>query len=183
MEKRCISCFSGFTLIELLVVVLIIGILAAVALPQYQVAVMKSRTMSLLPLMKAIEEAEHVYRLANGGFTTDFTALDIEMPAGGSEEEETLSGGAYQNKLVYKDITCYLQDQNLPEDTYDKNDFISVVCSYNDDNAPILERYFLRSYWLCWDGNGEMANKVCKAISGKSSHNDTSRLKGKGYFF
>ncbi len=71
---------GGFTLIELLVVVLIIGILAAVALPQYQKAVLKSRNTEIKQLVKAIANAENVYFLANGKYAADFNQLDFDVP-------------------------------------------------------------------------------------------------------
>ena len=72
---------SGFTLIELLVVVLIIGILAAVALPQYNKAVEKSRAMQALTLIKSLSNALETYYLANNDMPPSFEQLDITLPA------------------------------------------------------------------------------------------------------
>ncbi len=69
----------GFTLIELLVVVLIIGILAAVALPQYTKAVEKSRAAQALAVLKSFGQANLAYYMANGQYPVSFEQLDIDM--------------------------------------------------------------------------------------------------------
>jgi prepilin-type N-terminal cleavage/methylation domain-containing protein len=68
---------KAFTLIELLVVVLIIGILAAIALPQYNKAVLRSRAAEAVQLQRSLYNAEQMYFLANGVYTTDVRKLDI----------------------------------------------------------------------------------------------------------
>ena len=78
-NKSKISCKRGFTLIELLVVVLIIGILAAVAVPQYRIAVAKARVTEALTVLKAITDAQEVYFLAHGQYTNDISNLDVSM--------------------------------------------------------------------------------------------------------
>ena len=70
----------AFTLIELLVVVLIIGILAAIALPQYNKAVEKSRMTEAIVAIEAIAQANQLYKLANGTFTREITDLDVDFP-------------------------------------------------------------------------------------------------------
>ena len=70
---------KGFTLIELLVVVLIIGILSAVALPQYQKAVWKSRASQLYVSAKSLATAQEVYYLANGNWAKSFSDLDLSF--------------------------------------------------------------------------------------------------------
>ena len=70
----------GFTLIELLVVVLIIGILAAIALPKYQKAVAKTQATQALTLLKSLEQAYKAYYMANGQWATSLDDLDIRIP-------------------------------------------------------------------------------------------------------
>ena len=72
---------KGFTLIELLVVVLIVGILSAIALPQYRKVVAKSRIATMLPLAKAIVNAKEVYYMQNGEYNRDTTVLGVQVPS------------------------------------------------------------------------------------------------------
>lgn len=149
---------GGFTLIELLVVVLIIGILAAVALPQYQVAVGKSRVSALLPLMRAIDSAEQIYFLANGSYTKVFGDLSIEMPSGGSFSQA-------DDRVTYDNFYCYL---------HGTNPFLSLTCQENTLGLNI-ERYFkaedleddIKDAWaICWAQNdNSVKQKICKSIS------------------
>ena len=71
---------AGFTLIELLVVVLIIGILAGVALPQYQKAVAKARYTQMITAGKSLKDAMELYYMANGDYPVFWSDLDITYP-------------------------------------------------------------------------------------------------------
>ena len=78
----------GFTLIELLVVVLIIGILSAIALPQYQQAVEKSRAAEAMSNISTFAKAVKVWKLAHPDGNRKFTGvgygvgeLDIDIPS------------------------------------------------------------------------------------------------------
>ena len=110
----------GFTLIELLVVVLIIGILAAVALPQYQKAVEKARATEAVLTISTLEKAVDRWLLENGKPSQSITFLgdgdsaytkvdlDIEIPC---KWKENLNCGSsdyyYQAKCSVSDCEIH----------------------------------------------------------------------------
>lgn len=143
----------GFTLIELLVVVLIIGILAAVALPQYNKAVAKARLTEALLAINAAEKQMELYVLEHGvpeGKSTipmDTTGIKVDIQGGCSYGGCGITyyhkdGGG--NLLYALDVGGYTQD---PEG--------AGLLSYTK-NGPW--------YQGCWTNNTTIGKYICKSL-------------------
>lgn len=70
---------NGFTLVELLVVVLIIGILTAVALSQYNITTDKTKLLRLLPLARSVKNPQEMYYLENGHYAKNWEDLGTDI--------------------------------------------------------------------------------------------------------
>jgi len=78
VKKR--SPLAAFTLLELLIVIIILGILAALALPQYLRTVEKSRGSEALIHLGTIRTVEMNFYAENRQYTNDWSLLDIDNP-------------------------------------------------------------------------------------------------------
>ena len=143
----------GFTLIELLVVVLIIGILAAVAVPQYKMAVEKSRFSEMIITANAIDHAKAVYYLANGKYPHDFSLLDINLP------DCTLNDTRSTCSFLQKKFTCAIYDNWTHCYTEGDVNYYTV--------APAAINSATRAKCAALKDN-TFANKLCKQIGGHS---------------
>lgn len=100
---------KGFTLLELLVVVLLIGILGAIALPQYFNVLERQRAMEAIGIMSAVEKAQVRYYAINDQYTADFSNLDFDLRSNIDISGDNVTGDTFQTDY----FTYRLRDDKI----------------------------------------------------------------------
>ena len=155
----------GFTLIELLVVVLIIGILAAVAVPQYQVAVLKSRLTTTMSGVKALAQSAELYYLANGEYPSqkDTNLLDISEMSGCTPINESGYIDCFSGTIRYDYDNSIAINQPVKISGIIRRDGIEIIMY-----TQVLEHspfYPGERYCMAID-DSSISHQVCKSLQG-----------------
>ncbi len=177
--KNSVKCrLGGFTLIELLVVVLIIGILAAIAYPQYKKAVWRSRGAEMISLVRSLGEAQQRYVMANGAYANKIEDLDISLDH--FTVPKSICGMATSSAAQRKTKNFHLILHNTGSEASPNMRVSSAVFTSEGDSEPYRCAGIAYVHYLpglpvgkqnkiyCWYRAGGGGENWCKTIWGTS---------------
>ena len=152
---------SGFTLLELLVVVLIIGILAAISLPQYRLSVDKADFVRFQSIVVPLRNAYNEYVIEHGEGTKNFSDLSLTLP----NDFQTSYDSTMFNCVSNNNTFCCMSSYKAP------GYWNAVInCGKKDLSFIYYERLFdtgamprQEKRCLAYNGNNR-ANRLCKSL-------------------
>lgn len=154
---------QGFTLIELMVVVLIIGILSAIALPQYTKAIAKARVAEALAMVDSMQKGVDMWVLENG-YPNSSTEL-VGLSAGDHQAKQLLIDS--ENALNCTGDRC--EGEYFTYDAY----CYSSGCTANAESIDeayglVVEKEKSTRKWTktCWY-ESDMGRVICEQLSGQ----------------
>lgn len=161
---------KGFTLIELLVVVLIIGILAAIALPQYQKAVEKSHISEAVQNMRIAQNNIDLFLLNHGGFPTgDVRFEELDNMGAGSLQGGQLDqyGQFYLTKNYTYFIRCF-HNYCAVEISRENLDYsYTLLAAIGTDNGAGIETRADRWNLACITQREDKGRAICRSLEGR----------------
>lgn len=92
---------SGFTLIELLIVVVIIGVLAAIAIPKFQSTKGKANAATLKSDLRNLATSQEAYFYEHLTYTTNLSALNVQLTGGVTITWGTVSAAGWAAKVTH----------------------------------------------------------------------------------
>lgn len=112
----------GFTTIELLIAIVVLGVLMAIALPNYQSSLRKSRRAEAFNALTNIQQAQERHRSTNAAFTALLTAATTASPPGLGQPATRTSNGYYDLSIASADATTYVATATAVAGTSQVND-------------------------------------------------------------
>jgi type IV pilus assembly protein PilA len=109
---------KGFSLVELLVVIIIIGIIAAIAIPNLLSTLGAANEKAAIGTLRTIHSAQTTYLSRNGGYAEDLTALNAAGLLDGLEEGGTKSGYTFTSDGVSGKYCAVATPENQDEKTF-----------------------------------------------------------------
>lgn len=153
---------SGFSLVELMIGVALVGILAALAIPQWQSAQLKARRAEAKPILRGIGDAEVAYNIANATYVAGSSNPGSPIGKNLKAWQPTMTGWSSLGFKPDGDLRCTYITSCFTSCTWAR---VDAYCDVDDDNNIAIIRYYVPTATTTGTGSSLRGNGYYTDVS------------------